>query len=229
MAKIAFGGIATDARGKLGDIVYSKNRWSSYARTKTIPTNPKTGAQTFVRTIMTNGSRYWSASLTAAQRASWNSFAKLLKRSNTLGQDYLFTGFHAFLQAYMNNFIEGNNVIPTPPALPLATQPTSLTVVSNSIAGSDLTIGWSPTPGLPIIVQLWFTPALPAGHTWIKNLLRLTSIQSSSTEPFNAFANYTGRFGAPTAGQSVGVVLYLRDRSSAQKSVGLQTTFTWNA
>ena len=44
MAKIKFGMMMTDASGKLGGQVFSKNRGGSYVRTKVTPTNPQTAA-----------------------------------------------------------------------------------------------------------------------------------------------------------------------------------------
>lgn len=45
MAKIKFGMMMTDARGKLGGQVFSKNRSGSYVRTKVTPVNPQTTTQ----------------------------------------------------------------------------------------------------------------------------------------------------------------------------------------
>jgi hypothetical protein len=51
MAKIKFGMMMTDARGKLGGHVFSKNRSGAYVRTKVTPVNGQTTAQTGVRAI----------------------------------------------------------------------------------------------------------------------------------------------------------------------------------
>ena len=51
MAKIKFGMMMTDASGKLGGQVFSKNRGGSYVRTKSTPVNRQSSAQMNVRGI----------------------------------------------------------------------------------------------------------------------------------------------------------------------------------
>ena len=68
MAKIKFGMMMTDASGKLGGQVFSKNRGGSYVRTKVTPTNPQSTAQMSIRGIFASISSRWS-SLTEAQRS----------------------------------------------------------------------------------------------------------------------------------------------------------------
>ena len=51
MAKIKFGMMMTDARGKLGGQVFSKNKGGAYVRTKVTPSNPQTIAQTTRRAL----------------------------------------------------------------------------------------------------------------------------------------------------------------------------------
>ena len=71
MAKIKFGMMMTDARGKLGGQVFSKNRSGAYVRTKVTPVNPRTAAQPLSRSILGTLSASWSG-LTEVQRRSWN-------------------------------------------------------------------------------------------------------------------------------------------------------------
>ena len=49
MAIIKFGMMMTDARGKLGGHVLSKNRGGNYVRTNNVPSNPQSNFQTGVR------------------------------------------------------------------------------------------------------------------------------------------------------------------------------------
>ena len=71
MAKLKFGMIVTDMRGKLGGHVFSKNRSGAYSRTKVTPVNPQTASQTAVRSLFAQISQGWSG-LTQANRDSFN-------------------------------------------------------------------------------------------------------------------------------------------------------------
>lgn len=64
-----------DARGRLGtDVIFSRNRRTSYAKAYAIPSNPKTLAQRLVR-IGTGGiAKAWSK-LTPITKASWSDLA----------------------------------------------------------------------------------------------------------------------------------------------------------
>lgn len=71
MAKVKFGALMTDARGKLGGHVFSKNRSGSYLRTKVTPVNPQTAYQSAARALFATISSQWSG-LTQAVRDAFN-------------------------------------------------------------------------------------------------------------------------------------------------------------
>jgi len=229
MALVTFGGIVSEARGKLGSVVYSRNRYSAYARNKTIPHNAKTPPQVTVRANFSTVAKTWSGTLTAPQRTAWNEYADLIHASNVLGQRKHYTGFAAFCQAYMFNLAEGNIVIPSTPAFPTATQPTSFAITAASVAAATLTVTWTPTPPVPIVMRAWCAGILPIGHTWVKNRLRLFIVLAANASPANLYAAYVARFGAPVAGESSALTLSLRDRTSGQNSVARLKYFTWTA
>jgi len=58
-----------------GTAVFSSWKGRSYARTKTIPTNPKTGAQVSVRAMMTFLAQVWTT-MSDANKATWQALAE---------------------------------------------------------------------------------------------------------------------------------------------------------
>lgn len=86
MALILVGGVAADVRGSIGGIVYSRNRTGSYARNRTIPTNPGSVYQSAVRALMAQLSNAWVTTLTEVQRAAWDAYADAVHLPNSLGQ-----------------------------------------------------------------------------------------------------------------------------------------------
>jgi len=79
MARILFGNMIADARGKLGGIVYSRNTGGAYARQKVSPVQPRSEAQLNQRSRLGLLSKDW-ATLTQNQREAWKSFSLTHKR-----------------------------------------------------------------------------------------------------------------------------------------------------
>jgi hypothetical protein len=84
MAKILFGNMIADARGKLGGIVYSRNTAGAYARQKVSPVQPSTAGQLNQRARLTTQTKAWGR-LTSAQREAWKSFSLTHKGVDIFG------------------------------------------------------------------------------------------------------------------------------------------------
>jgi hypothetical protein len=84
MARILFGNMVADARGKLGGIVYSRNTGGAYARQKVSPVQPRTNAQLDQRQRMATISKLW-ATLTQNQRTAWKAFSIQYKHRDVFG------------------------------------------------------------------------------------------------------------------------------------------------
>jgi len=85
------------ASGTIGDaITYSNWKGLPYVRSRVIPANPKTAAQTSIRNTMTGGVSAWqdTASVPATSRLSWDYYASG-------------TGMSGF-NRYIKKFIETN-------------------------------------------------------------------------------------------------------------------------
>lgn len=64
--------IAGEISGSIGAITFSHNRGGAYMRLRSIPVNPNTAAQSFIRTLQADLSNDWVTGLTQAQRDGWN-------------------------------------------------------------------------------------------------------------------------------------------------------------
>lgn len=74
MARITMGITVTDISGSAGGTTFSRNRYGRYLKNKPNPVNPSTSLQQVVRNIFTTLAGTW-ATLTAAQRTAWKTFA----------------------------------------------------------------------------------------------------------------------------------------------------------
>lgn len=84
MARILFGNIVSEARGKLGGVVFSRNTGGAYARQKVSPVQPRTPAQLNQRSRLTAVSKVWET-LTQNQREAWKAFSLAARKKDVLG------------------------------------------------------------------------------------------------------------------------------------------------
>jgi hypothetical protein len=74
MARLIFSPLLSDARGKVGDVVFSGWKGTPYVRRRVIPANPNSAAQQAIRAAMTLCVASWQ-SLTANEQNSWLTYA----------------------------------------------------------------------------------------------------------------------------------------------------------
>ena len=201
MAKIKFGMMMTDARGKLGGQVFSKNRAGSYVRTKTTPVNPQTAAQMASRQLLGSLSAGWN-SLTASAIAAWNGAVDSWKSTDIFGDIKVPTGKNLYTALNKNSRGAGGAPIPVPPEkmelAPIASVGAELAITAETLT---LTIGTIPANH---ILQVWATPAVSEGVSYVKNKLRVISnVQTGAVDKGALYAAYVDKFGAPVVGQKI--------------------------
>ena len=169
MAKIKFGMMMTDARGKLGGQVFSKNRSGAYVRTKVTPVNPRTDLQQSNRSLLGSLSSAWS-NLTETQRSAWNSAVDNWQKTNVFGDLQKPPGKNLFTSLNKNRAYWFNHALMTlPPSkaefIPLGN--VSITMVAGGIA---LSVEGEALVGKTLGIRS--TGKLSAGTTFVKNKLR---------------------------------------------------------
>ena len=115
MARIKFGMMMTDARGKLGGHVFTKARSGATVRTRVTPVNGQTSAQGAVRSRFGSLSQSWS-SLSEEQRIAWNSKASTVGKTNIFGDSYYPSGKNLYVAINTNILNAGGSAINIPPA-----------------------------------------------------------------------------------------------------------------
>lgn len=99
MALIKLGGGVADIRGSIGGTVFSKNRYGSYSRNRTIPVNPSSTSQQKIRSAVSQIRDAWFNTLTDAQRAEWATYAANVTVLNRLGESINLTGWNMFCRS----------------------------------------------------------------------------------------------------------------------------------
>jgi hypothetical protein len=116
MAKVKFGGIAQDARGKIDGIVYSRNQYGSYVRVKVSPVQPNSARQTLIRERTTTLSKRFSTVISEAQRAAWSGFATANPVPDVFGNPQALSGITSYVRLNQVVLNAGGTIIDTPPA-----------------------------------------------------------------------------------------------------------------
>jgi hypothetical protein len=201
MAKIKFGMMMTDASGKLGGQVFSKNRGGSYVRTKVTPTNPQTTAQMTVRGIFASISSAWS-SLSEASRLSFNNLVGDYGTTDIFGDLHNPSGKALFQRLNQNLEISEQaqiTVCVPPSAVPFANLTSAIGDVSSETFEVDTT---NDTTGSKLVV--WATPPMSQGTTFVKNKLRQIEVFAGvASGTVDIAASYAAKFGAITVGDNI--------------------------
>ena len=223
MAKIKFGMMMTDARGKLGGQVFSKNRGGAYVRTKVSPINPETSRQSAVRSQLTGFSQAFR-SLTSTQINAWNSAVSNFTSTDVFGDVKKPSGINLYTKLNMNLAQVGVSPISDPP-LPSEVPPVdSLALTANGTVAA-LSLAFTPTP-IPADTE-WIVEAtapVSAGKSFVKSEYRqIGTLAAAATSPQNILAIYAAKFGNPITGQKTFVRVTPVNTVTGQRGLALVT------
>lgn len=201
MAKVKFGAMMVDARGKLGGQVFSKNRGGAYIRTKVTPSNPNSLSQSGVRSIFGSISSGWS-SLTDQERASWNNAVDDYKQTDVFGDLKTPSGKALYQRLNQNLLLSGQAQLDQAPGLEVA--PENTTSAVNIPIGDDL-IELADLPSVSgVFVVVRASGSVTQGTSNVKNQLRVISYQNTSTfSDGDLWTDYLSVFGTPADGQKI--------------------------
>lgn len=98
--------LSTELSGALGGVVGATARGGvGYFRARVRPGNPKSYAQTLLRSIMTSLSGYWATTLTGTQRSNWEGISPAES-----------SGIDTFIKGNMQNALAGHATVADAPA-----------------------------------------------------------------------------------------------------------------
>jgi len=137
-----------EMRGKLGGLVFSRNKGGTYARSMAVPTNPNSARQQATRNWMAWCATTWESVLTEAQREQWREWAETHSSLNSLGQTIFLTALDWYAKA--------NTRLLDCAATPL--------VVPGDLTAPDPLLTMSLGITTATVVAVTFTPVLVASH-----------------------------------------------------------------
>lgn len=195
----------TDARGKLGGQVFSKNRSGAIVRTKVSPVNPQSVSQSRVRNIFGSLSSAWR-NLAEVDRLAWIAQATTTVKTNIFGDNYNTTGKNLFVSLNSNLGTCGLPAILTP-AEPQPTGYVDQLEGVYDIAGEEFSIT-RVLNDVPAGSYLVFEATAPssAGIYNFKGKYKvfLVVLASATVTPELYYNAYNEKFGNPAEGQKIG-------------------------
>lgn len=149
-------------RGKLKGLVFSHNKGGDIIKALTNPTNPNTGRQMAIRTILNTVSSSWS-SLSAATQDLWNTYGETHTWKNKLGDEIKLSGHQWYCKMNMLLADAGFAAVSTPP---LGENPAAFAYMNVSFVTSlSISLAFSTSLGTSEAGQLWYTLANSLGST----------------------------------------------------------------
>ncbi len=224
MAKVLFGGGIMDARRSIGGNTFSRNKGGSYMRQRVTPINPQTVDQINKREILSDLAKDWGTVLTEAQRDSFTNFAELNPRTDVLGQAIILSGIQMYISLSERNLIAGRPKFSQAPLNQDVTQLTTATATFDIGLTDAFDVAFTPTVGGNEFVQVFATPQLSPGVSFIKNRLRLIiTAAGGAASPIDALAAWQTKFGSlPLASSKIGVTIRVLREDNAAISVPLR-------
>ena len=212
------------ASGSIGGTTFSHNKGGPYMRTRAIPTNPQTNAQTAQRSYIASASAGWRE-LVTVQHLAWVTWAQLHPAINALGNAVTLSGHQAFVQINARMLRDGQTPIAVPPIDVLPTPLTALTLTGDIGAGS-VEMTWTPTP-LAATERIHFYAAV-SNSLGVKNVNSLLKYCGRSAvaaaSPMDIQAQIEWYWGTLAVGQRLFLRAHVFDTVSGLVSGPLSTS-----
>lgn len=194
MALIKFGAGISEMRGKEGGVIYSRNAYGSYIKSKVSPVNPQTNKQQVQRGLMGNLAKAW-ATLSAPNRAAWENLGAQTTRVNRFGDTTNYTGFSLFMRLNRNLSICGEAAITTAPVAPTFAD-LNISVLTADESTPALSLTFTPTPlDADTYLALYFTNNVYGGRAFVKNYYRFVLASVSAASQTNIYTSWNAAFG----------------------------------
>jgi len=223
MAKITLGPIITAARGRVGSVVYSRNRGQDIARTLIKPPNPNSPNMQAARGSWSIACKIWAANLTDLQRAAWDALAQTTSRGNPISGAKPYGGYPlCTLVNYYSQYLGSGNPFYDPPPNLLVTEPTYLNIDTLTASPASLVVNVNaPT----LRANEWFViyatcPITQGRRNFYKWLCAVTETQTPGPTDWAArwATVMTQKAGGPftlTTGTRIGVLLQIINYDNA--------------
>lgn len=195
MAKVKYGEMISDMRGKINGTVHSKNTYGQYMRNKVTPVNPSTTSQAQVRSQFGENSQAWRG-LTDSERGAWEGASNNFLQTNIFGDSFKYTGFNLFMR--VNRWLQtiSEPTVTTPP-IPTAVTNSMITALTANGTTGVLTATYDPAIPVDHRVIVRATAPQSAGKKFVRSEYRqIDVLDSTAISPQVITVAYNAKFGS---------------------------------
>lgn len=194
MGLVKYSPLVSEVRGKVGDVIFSRNTYGAYVRDYVIPLNPNTTYQQTARNLMSAAVILWQG-LSEDQRTQWRAYASELIRTNRYNDLSRLSGYNAFIMQAINRSRMSLSPLSVPNGFNRPEQYKAVSFKADTTLGL-YTLQWSPNIALSDRLFVYATPGLSPGINFVKAEFRyLTSYSSFAGGSANIASVYSSRFG----------------------------------
>ena len=158
MAKVVGPLHSSEARGRMGGLVYNSWRGSATVKAKHAPAQPRSSLQLAVRATAIYCSRAWQA---LAATAQWNAYAAAHPLVDWTGSTKRLTGANWFVMLTTRLIRAGVAPVLTPP---VANAPDAVTILAVSGGSGTLTMTWTDPGSVDDHIEFWLDGPRTAGR-----------------------------------------------------------------
>ncbi len=211
----------TPRTGKLGPHVFytDTSGQRQFCRTRAIPADPRSPAQSKMRALMAHASGLWSLKLTDPQREQWIAAALNAPSHPWLGRYTHLSGQQLEIKINLTLACTGKPLVLTPPE-PVAFAPnpvTALDAVQDPEAGVRLRLS---VGTVSEDIMVFGQPPCSAGRMKPRRVYYLGLLGAVANGQADITDLYTAKFGAPAPGKKIFIVTcQTKDGWKAQDSV----------
>lgn len=161
MAKVTDPLRSSEARGKVGGVIYNSWRGISYVKRFTAPVQPMSEKQMHVRVTMQEANNAWRNDLNAAGRALWDAYAQTHLLLDWTGQPKRISGQNWFIRCFVQQRLIPVAVTET---VPSENPPDGVVNLTLTNEPTSFDFDWTPTAGTDITLNLWADGPLSPGR-----------------------------------------------------------------
>jgi len=181
---------ATEARGRVGGLVYNTWRGARYVKPNTSPAQPRTPRQLQIRAWTTYLVRYW-ALISADNRGFWNDYATSHPDIDWTKSPKRLTGLNWFVRCNLRLLDLALSIIEAPPAVAAPDAPSDF--VATGAAGSIGTT-WTAMAGTNLQADLWVAGPFSVGVAAKIERAKHAGYSDGESPPINLSPLQPGRY-----------------------------------
>jgi len=188
MAKVIGPLHSSEARGRMGGLVYNTFRGMATVKAKHAPAQPRSQKQLSARAIAVNLSRTWAALST---QALWNAYAAAHPYVDGMGLTIRATGLNWYLalNSRLNALLIGSVTSP-----PIAVPPGPVVTLAPTPTVGQLSIAWAGPTLATNRVQIWLDGPRSQGRASSLPRARLNAQPEAASSPLVVTALQPGRY-----------------------------------